>query len=205
MVAVEEGVQRHLDRLVELVGAGRGLEGALGSFIEAYEDYGRRHAPPPGRLSEAEAEALASVGVAVNRVGDTTDPGVYVAGLRVAVLVGALSVKEAADRIGVSQARIRQRLTADPPTLLGVRVFGGEWRLPRFQFEAGAAVALRGAEGIAALPHGLPLSRAQALFTQPNDVLCGEDGQGLSPVDWLAEGYDPTPVVDLARSAGMVP
>lgn len=208
MAVVHEPVQQRLERLRELArrtGGPGDLEGLLDVFIGAFEDYAGGHAPSPGRLTDEQVRGLTELGVNVEVIGELTDPGAELAARETAVTSGALTAAEAAKRLAVSPTRVRQRLTSDPPTLIGRRVPGGEWRLPAFQFDRENVLAEWGSEVIAALPAGLSLGHLQSLFTRPNDVLRAEDGGPLSPIDWLAAGHDPTPLEELVRNADLVP
>jgi hypothetical protein len=207
MGVIHEPVQQRLERLSELArrtGGPAELEGLLDTFIGAFEDYAGGHAPSPGRLTDEQAQGLTEIGVNVEVIREVTDPGAELAARETAVTSSALTASEAAKRLSVSPTRVRQRLTSDPPTLIGRRVAGGEWRLPAFQFDQRNVVAEWGSEVIAALPAGMSLGYLQALFTRPNDVLRDENGRPLSPIDWLAAGHDPTPLVELARNADIV-
>jgi hypothetical protein len=208
MGVIHEPVQQRLERLSELArrtGGPAELERLLDVFIGALEDYAGGHAPSPGRLTDEQEKGLTEIGVNVEVIREVTEPGAELAARETAVTSGALTAAEAAKRLSVSPTRVRQRLTSDPPTLIGRRVAGGEWRLPAFQFDRGNVVAEWGSEVIAALPAGMSLGYLQALFTRPNDVLRDEDGRPLSHIDWLAAGHDPIRLVELARDADLVP
>lgn len=108
-----------------------------------------------------------------------------------ALLETALSVAEAAERLGVTEGRIRQRLSERPPTLWGVRV-GHGWRLPLSQFDARATIP--GLEALlASLPEDLAPIAFHRWFTTPStDLASTEGGRGrLSPRDWLRLGRNP--------------
>lgn len=110
-----------------------------------------------------------------------------------ALLAQALSAKEAAKRLGVTEGRVRQRL-ADR-TLYGIATKRG-WRLPEFQFAADET--LPGLERVLpALDEALHPLAVEGFFTrrQPDLVL---ESESVSPAGWLAAGGDPTAVADLA-------
>lgn len=111
-----------------------------------------------------------------------------------AVLASALTTAEAARRLGVSEMRIRQRLTNH--SLLGVQTSRG-WRIPSFQFS-------RDGE----LPGWDHVARAIPADVAPGEVLSWLDlphpdlrrGRArLSPRAWLAAGRDPAAVAAAAE------
>lgn len=97
-----------------------------------------------------------------------------------------LTVGEAAEMIGVTPARVRQRCAAR--TLLAQRRSDG-WHLPSFQFLDGRE--LPGWSGVApAIPAGTPLPLVERVLTSPAMRL-RVDGEELAPFEWLAQGGDP--------------
>ncbi len=113
------------------------------------------------------------------------------------LLSTALSTATAAKRLRVNESRIRQRLTAEPPTLYGVRV-GRAWKLPRFQFTKDGVVP--GFEQVLAqVPRDVhPLSFATWLTTPNPDLIAEKSQKELSPHDWLMLGNEPSEVAALA-------
>lgn len=146
-------------------------------------------------LSDETAAVFAEAGMSADqgRVRSTRAPA-RTAMEYAQLLAQSFTVAQAAQRLGVSDARIRQRLAER--TLYGFRGRRG-WHLPDFQFTPDGA--LPGLEQVVpALPVKLhPLSVA-GFFRRPNPDLEGSDTP-LSVADWLAGGGDPGPVVDLAR------
>jgi excisionase family DNA binding protein len=109
-----------------------------------------------------------------------------------ALLETALSVAEAAERLGVTEGRIRQRLSERPSTLWGVRV-GHGWRLPASQFDARATIP--GLEVLlVSLPEDLSPIAFHRWFTTPSTDLATTEGgtETLSPRDWLRLGRNPS-------------
>ncbi len=196
-------VNEALSRLGELAGPDRVGE-LVDDMVSAFADYRLRHQADT-RLTEGEAEALTAAGVNVDVLAERSGPGAYLAAASASVLADALTVSEAHDVLGVSEERVRQRLREAPRTLVGIRINGGQWRLPAFQFAHGAAVATRGGPVVAALPEGLSPRVLDAFFAQPNDVLRDEHDEPMSPTAWIAEGRDLEPLVELAAVADMVP
>lgn len=192
-----------LDRLGTLTGP-EGLDDVVDAMVSAFAEYRLRHQPDP-RLTQGESDALRSVGVNVDELVDGSVATAHLAAKRAAVLSDALTVSEAHEALGVSEERVRQRLRAAPPTLVGIQVNGGQWLLPAFQFAHDAVVARNGGRVIAALPDGLSLQYVDAFFTSPNDVLRDELGEPTSPTAWIAEGRDPQLLLGVAAQAGMVP
>ena len=98
----------------------------------------------------------------------------------------AYSVSEAAELLGVTAARVRQRCAAG--TLLAQRRSDG-WHLPRFQFPEGRE--LRGWSAVArAIPSGVPLLLVERVLTSPA-LRLRADGESIAPFEWLAQGGDP--------------
>jgi hypothetical protein len=96
------------------------------------------------------------------------------------------SVSEAAEMLGVTTARVRQRCAAG--TLLAQRRSDG-WHLPRFQFPDGREP--HGWSAVArAVPPGTPLLLTERVLTSPAPRL-RVDGEALAPFEWLAQGGDP--------------
>lgn len=192
-----------LDRLGTLTGP-EDLDDVVDAMVSAFAEYRLRHQTDP-QLTQGEGDALASVGVNVDELADTTVVTAHLAAKRAAVLSDVLTVSDAHEVLGVSEERVRQRLRADPPTLVGIQVNGGQWLLPAFQFAHDAVVARNGGRVIAALPCGLSLQYVDAFFTSPNDVLRDELGEATSPTAWIAQGRDPDLLLAVAAQAGMVP
>ncbi len=113
-----------------------------------------------------------------------------------AILDGSLTVEQAAKRLDVTTGRVRQRLLADPPTLYGIRN-GNIWRLPAFQFRAHGLIPNID-RVIQHLDRELDPVAVENWFSQPHIDL-DEDGQLVSPLDWLAQGRNVEPVAELAE------
>jgi hypothetical protein len=107
----------------------------------------------------------------------------------------ALTTRQAADRLGVNDSRVRQRLGEG--ALFGIKA-GDEWRLPLFQFAPEGLVP--GIDRVLAqLPRNLNPVVVHRWFRTPNPDLEGADGNAQSPLDWLQTGNDPDVVAELAR------
>ena len=113
-----------------------------------------------------------------------------------AILTGSLNAEQAAKRLGVSTARVRQRLLADPPTLYGIRD-RNVWRLPAFQF-ASKGLVPNVDRVIPHLDRELDAVAVENWFRQPHIDL-EQDGQLVSPLDWLAQGRSVQAVAELAE------
>ncbi|MEZ5117709.1 MAG: hypothetical protein R2737_15725 [Candidatus Nanopelagicales bacterium] len=159
------------------------VEGALASRRSAF--------------TEAEVDALAEAGISAD--GPEGDP----AGMRAllagrlqehALVTQGLSVEDAGALLGVTAARVRQRI--DSGELVAIRSKGG-YALPRWQFVADRVVP--GLDRITAQAAGLHPLELAGFMTNPN-VDLAIDGTPVSPVDWLVSGGDPEPVADLVHS-----
>ncbi len=128
------------------------------------------------------------------------DPLVQTAAELAALLRESLSTAEAARRLGVDPSRIRQRLTASPPSLYGVRLESG-WVVPLFQLEGNKTLPGL-ADVVARLDSELHPVAVQRWFLLENPDLVlerkGKEPRTLSPRDWLHLGLPVEPVADLA-------
>ncbi|GAB2553352.1 hypothetical protein [Leucobacter ruminantium] len=98
----------------------------------------------------------------------------------------SITVAEAAARLGVTPARVRQRCAEG--TLIAQRRSDG-WHLPLFQFPDGREP--RGWAAVArAIPRGTPLLLTERVLTTPAPRLVS-GGEELAPFEWLAQGGDP--------------
>ena len=110
----------------------------------------------------------------------------------------SLTLAAAAKALRVNPSRLRQRLTARPRTLFGIKE-GRAWRLPKFQFEARGRL-VRGIEKVIPRirPDAHPLA-VQSWFLAPHqDLVMGPDEQPVSPREWLRAAKPPDVVADLA-------
>lgn len=99
----------------------------------------------------------------------------------------SVTVSEAAARLGVTPARVRQRCAEG--TLIAQRRSDG-WHLPLFQFPDGREA--RGWASVArSIPRGTPLLLAERVLTSPAPRLRVDDEE-LAPLEWLAQGGDPS-------------
>ncbi len=147
-------------------------------------------------LTQAEAEALTRGGLDLSPRKRGEESAMARTTARYAALLEtSLTTAEAAERMGVEPARIRQRLAAR--TLYGIRTPKG-WRLPAFQFREDGDLPAIG-EVLSGLdPHLHPVA-VHNFFTLPNaDLHVPELGRELSPREWLGAGYPPRAVADLA-------
>ncbi len=159
---------------------------------------GRWVAQPEKAFSDEEAVALREGGLDLSPTApDDPDPLARTAARYAAMLATALTTREAADLLGVSEGRVRQRLKEK--TLYGLKA-GRENRLPAFQFEGGGEV--RGIGEI--LRHVERSVHPVALlnwFTMadPDLYLGEEEERAVSPREWLRSGGSPGMLVPLAE------
>ncbi|BDU76506.1 hypothetical protein [Mesoterricola sediminis] len=110
-----------------------------------------------------------------------------------------LTAVESAKLLGVTDARIRQRLKER--TLFAIK-WGGAWRLPLFQFADGRELPGWG-EVARNLPDGIsPVAVAHWLMLPNVELALGEDEIPTSPRHWLLEGRPPQAVARLAEALG---
>lgn len=138
-------------------------------------------------LSQAEITALGRFGVTEQQLQATTSLPATTRSLmwEQEMTTQQVSVAEAAEILGVTPARVRQRCAAG--TLLAQRHSDG-WHLPAFQF-----IDRREAPGWAtvarAIPSTTPLLLIERVLTSPSPRLRAAD-EDLAPLEWLAQGGD---------------
>lgn len=175
------------------------LAGPLARAVDSYlADHARqlRALSRPEPLTAAEEAALASVGVGRGAGEPDLAPVMGVAVRLAAIQAGAISLKEAAARLGVNDSRLRQRIKAR--TLYALRQPGERgWMVPAFQF-LGAAELLGLAQVLPAIRVDIHPVELESFLTTPQPDLEDADGEAMRPVDWLAQGRDPVAVRALA-------
>jgi excisionase family DNA binding protein len=159
---------------------------------------------PVGRVEDPEGGfTLAELSV-LREGGLTFDASEYgdrvsrTASKYAAISASALTVREAAVLLAVSEGRIRQKISEG--RLYAVRGRNGERRLPRFQFSQGGTIGGM-QETMREVPEGVHPVSLQNFFLSPNPdlYLDAEEEVPVSPRDWLLSGGDPRAVVPLAR------
>ncbi len=177
----------------------KGLPAALRGVINQLQSL---YYPNPGQ------EGLTAAEIQIYRSGGL-DPAPREMGMNDPLLLGVmtyaglvdtgLTALESAKLLGVTDARIRQRLKER--TLLAIKD-GGSWRLPVFQFAEGRELPGWG-EVARKLPQGIsPVTVANWLMVPNVDLAVGQDEAPRSPRDWLLEGRSPLAVARLAEALG---
>lgn len=116
----------------------------------------------------------------------------------IAMLDACFTVRQAADTLGVTPARVRQLLTDTPRRLVGIKGRAG-WRIPAFQFTQNGIVP--GWDDVVPALHADLHPLAVLHFaTRANTDLVIADDRCISPLDWLFTGRDPQVVHDLAAA-----
>lgn len=155
-------------------------------MVEQAQEVADEEAP----LSEAEQDALGRLGIDLaSTLPDAdfykSDPVLEGMTRQALVTADAIPLAEAARRMGVSDARLRQRISAG--SLMAIhRPHGRGWLIPVFQLTETGEVPHLARVLLAA---GRPVS-AQAMdrfLRAPR-----EDLQAMSPRDWLVAGHDPS-------------
>lgn len=181
-----------IERLEELAER-RGLSsGALISWLQTALDTPLASRGDPEReLTAAEEAVLTEEGLGAGELDATAIQRSAESFLR--MLAEALTAKEAAELLEISDSRVRQLL--GERRLYGVKV-DGDWRLPRWQFVGNQPVP--GLDRV--LPRfsaGLHPLAVQGFLRSPKpELLIGNEE--VSPLEWLISGGDPEPVAELA-------
>ena len=147
-----------------------------------------------GGVTQGEVEALARGGLDLSQ---SSGQGLARAAARYAALrAAALTEREAAALLGVSESRVRQRVGEG--SLYAVRA-GRERRLPRFQFADEGLVPNVGAV-LREIPEDAHPLTVERWFANPDpDLILGDDEVPLSPRDWLLSGGSAEVLKPLAR------
>jgi excisionase family DNA binding protein len=159
----------------------------------------QRPYPDPRRaLERDEAERLERGGFGLDRLAFGLEDPIARTAFEYAVLrATALTTSEAAERLGVDESRVRQRLRNR--ALYGLKT-GVEWRLPAFQFARAGLVP--GIDRVfPRLPKSLSPVAVRRWFHTPSLDLeeTEEQGRALTPLQWLLAGNDPDVVAQLGR------
>ena len=150
-------------------------------------------------LTEAENRLLDEGGFAMPQADEQARACIEVSTLAAAyaeMCAHALTTKEAAQLLQVQPSRIRQRL--GDKTLFGIEK-DDHWVLPSFQFDQDQLVPGIG-KVLQVLDETLhPVSVARFFATPQPELYADEVDRDLTPREWLQAGYNPAPVVRLAR------
>ena len=174
----------------------RGLNAQLRAAVKALQAL---YYPEPRQegLTTSELEVLRSGGLdpTPRHFGERGDPLLNGVLTYAALIETGLTTIQAAKLLGVSDARIRQRLQAG--TLLAIKT-GRAWKLPLFQFADGAELPGWG-QVAQNLPVGVSPVAVESWLRLPNpDLVTGEDETPVSPRAWLQEGRPAKAVASLA-------
>lgn len=187
---------------LETVLAKAGLHVNPTQFLSYVEDAARRFSPPQpdpaSYFSPGDRDVLTDVGLDLSSSGEH-DINARARSIAAEAVLreSALTVEDAARRLGVDNSGIRRRLSER--RLVGWKDRGG-WRLPAWQFtEAGILPGLPTV--LAAVPEDQPPLVVAAFFAtvQPDLQMNGEPS---TPRQWLLAGGDPTRVGEQASMLG---
>lgn len=187
---------------LETVLARAGLKVTANEFLTLVEDAAKKLTSPqvdPGaHFTEVERLALTEAGLDLTPLSDSeVDARARTVAEQAVLRDTALSVNQAADRVGVDSSRIRHRISER--RLIGWKDRGG-WRLPAWQFSD--TDVLPGLDAVLALmPVDQPaLVLANFMTTPQEDLEIGD--RPASPREWLLAGGDPQRVAELAATIG---
>ena len=187
---------------LETVLARAGLKVTANEFLSLVEDAAKKltspQTDPAAHFTESERAALSEAGLDMDPLEETeTDQRARTVAEQTVLRDTALSVNQAAQRIGVDSSRIRHRIAEH--RLMGWKDRGG-WRLPAWQFTD--SDVLPGLElVIPAMPTDQPaLVLANFMTTPQEDLELGD--RPASPREWLLAGGDPRRVAELAANIG---
>ncbi|MFR9730105.1 DNA-binding protein [Saccharopolyspora sp. MS10] len=187
---------------LETVLARAGLRVTAAEFLSLVEDAAKRlitpQVDPSAHFTAAEREALGEAGLDLAPLAaEEADPRARTVAEQAVLRDTALSVNQAAERIGVDSSRIRHRI--GDGRLIGWKDRGG-WRLPAWQFSDDDV--LPGLETVlTGMPQDQPaLVLAKFMTTAQDDLELGD--RPVSPREWLLAGGSARRVADLASAIG---
>lgn len=187
---------------LETVLARAGLKVTVNEFLSLVEDAAKRltspQTDPAAHFSEQERNALDEAGLDLAPQEATEgDPRARAVAEQAVLRDTALSVQQAADRIGVDTSRVRHRI--GDHRLIGWKDRGG-WRLPAWQFTE--KDVLPGLETVlTAMPADQPaLVLANFMTTPQEDLALAE--RPTSPREWLMAGGNAQQVAEIASGIG---
>lgn len=165
----------------------RALRDAIGELRETL--YG----PATEELTGPEQKLLAESGAQIAERPGTRDPLLDYATTFAALLDTSLTPAAAAERLGVTPARVRQLIASG--ALYAFRI-ERNLRIPLFQFHQRGLLPNLGRVN-AALPADLDPVSVWRWYSTP-DAELDTDGGPLSPLAWLQSGRDPEPLIAIA-------
>lgn len=187
---------------LETVLARAGLKVTVNEFLSLVEDAAKRltspQTDPAAHFSEQERNALDEAGLDLTPQEATEgDPRARAVAEQAVLRDTALSVQQAADRIGVDTSRVRHRI--GDHRLIGWKDRGG-WRLPAWQFTE--KDVLPGLETVlTAMPADQPaLVLANFMTTPQEDLTLAE--RPATPREWLMAGGNAQQVAGIAAAIG---
>lgn len=192
-------------RLLDRLGIRKPARAVERIFLESLESAADvvasvSRASPHQELTQGELQALNSTASpALTSEDIEIGPIVRTMSDFAALRAASLDVSRAAQKLGVDESRIRQRLIER--TLYGFKV-DNRWHIPQFQFEDRGLIP--GIERVTReLDPNLHPVAVYRWFTGASPDLTREsDGEevALSPLDWLRAGFPPQPVAELAAA-----
>jgi excisionase family DNA binding protein len=173
----------------------KALNAALRAAVAAVEAV---YYPEPGQegLTVEEIRIARSGGFSTtDQLEAETDPLVEGVVAYASLLGTGLTTTQAAKRLGVSDARIRQRLAEH--TLVAVRE-GRVWKLPVFQFTRKGELPGWSEVCSRVPPLASPVALERWLTLPHPDLVVGEEENPVSPREWLLAARPPQTVAELA-------
>lgn len=188
---------------LESILARAGLRVDASDFLTLVEDAARRLSPPspdPSRyFTDEQQRTLTDVGLDLTpQTRDEPDQRARTVAAHAVLAEGALTVSEAATKLGVDDSRVRHRLAQQ--RLIGWKEPGGGWRMPAWQFTSSSV--LPGLETVLrSVPADQPALVVAAFMSTPQDDLVIND-RPATPRQWLLAGGEPAAVAELVQPLG---
>lgn len=151
---------------------------------------------PARQFTEEEAEVLKRGGLTLEEYEGKDDAATRTTERYAAMMALALTEDQVQEVLDVKPSRVRQRIADRSLYTIAV---GKERRFPRVQFHGRDLVPGIG-RVLQALPEDLHPVEVESWLTSPNpDLLAGDEGDVLSPREWLISGGSVSPLLPVAK------
>ncbi len=200
--AGEDDLRRSVEYLVSTAQVAGEATAWVTAIIRETADLLKLRQPVGSGLTDAEATYLLESGAFTAEQFEVTEKRVKTGVLaaqerqtRMTSFVDALSAEQVGMNLGITSSRVRHRQAKN--NLFAFLV--GRARLyPRWQFtDGGTKVLPHLTEVVEAFPDGWQPPSVDGFMKTPQEALTSDDGERLTPPEWLAVGGDPKAILEI--------